>query len=462
MKFKYNIVIVISCLVLGFTSCSIDEIKPINQLVEETVITNKKSARNFLNGIYNKHRGSMPKIATVTDAAGVEQVMSRQIWGATGFDVNAPLNDGRALTDIYSQYYVIINATNFFIELIEASNAGDLTPQVKKEMISEAKFFRAQAHFNLLRMFGQFYDKTSALGIVTSITPYRGKIEKARSSVQETYDIILADLQYAADNGPSGVNHYLVSATTAKALLAKVQLYAGDYTNAAINALAAINNTDGYALATSYGAVFADRWGTETLFAPFINGGTESSFYDMANYIRNSAPSAIFKNIADASTGAVDGTRDARYVFAYDTAPGVNGNGKYQYGSYSPTDNGGNTFFFLRLSEVYLIYAEAEARRPGGVLADALAKVNKIRNRADAGLPAKVLSDKATLLADIRNEKMLELFRETGESYYDLVRYDRLGDVSASAIKATMTADKLIFPIPLAALAGNSLLVPNP
>ncbi|MCK0131642.1 RagB/SusD family nutrient uptake outer membrane protein [Flavobacteriaceae bacterium F08102] len=100
-------------------------------------------------------------------------------------------------------------------------------------------------------------------------------------------------------------------------------------------------------------------------------------------------------------------------------------------------------------------------RCPGGSMTDALDKLNDIRFRA--GVPLKSFVDKATLLEDIRLEKSLELYCETGENWFDLVRYDQLGDIDASFVKPTITSDnKLIFPIPNNALLGNTLLIQNP
>ena len=181
-------------------------------------------------------------------------------------------------------------------------------------------------------------------------------------------------------------------------------------------------------------------------------------------------PSSYFTNIADLSDGvadAVDETSgeplsgyDSRYQYNYglDTV-GPNGGGKYPLAG--ATAGQGHTYFYMRMAEVYLIHAEAEARRQGGSLSSALGSLNAVRDRANMEL--KVLSDKSTLLEDILEEKLLELFLEDAETWYDFVRYDRIGDINISDYKSTITSEsQLIFPLPLAATAGNELLVPNP
>ena len=110
---------------------------------------------------------------------------------------------------------------------------------------------------------------------------------------------------------------------------------------------------------------------------------------------------------------------------------------------------------------MYLVFAEAEARRVGGDLDLALDHLNEIRTRAT--LTLKTLSDQATLLEDIRQEKLLELFYENGEPWFDLVRYHTLGNLDALAVKPTLTnVNQFILPIPLQVMIANNTIIPNP
>lgn len=467
---------VLACLFIGMvTGCSIEDIKPINQLTEETVITNETSANAVLNRIYNRNRSLyFSSFASVLGYYGIEQNVLSGLFGDDGFNTNNVQDDSEILQNIYIESYAIINEANFFIELLKSGAAVGLSDSRRNEMLAEARFFRALTHFKLLKIFGQFYDLSSPYGVVAITTPIRNNEAISRSNVQETYDTIIADLEYAMNNGPSGVGHIYVSATTAQALLSKVQLYMGDYANAANNALAVINNTDGYALETVYSDIFTKRWNSsEVLFAPFADGLNEDN--TSTGYVFNgqsvASPSNLFKDIADASDGNMDGVEDefgtpfdgydTRFLYTYSNATaGPNSNGKYPFQDYSSNGDQGNTYYFLRMAEVYLIYAEAEARRPGGDLNTALEKLNDVRFRA--GEPLKNLTDRSTLLADIRNDKMIELCSENGEPYFDLIRYDRMGDIDASILKATLADAKHTFPIPASAMAGNTSLVPNP
>lgn len=450
-------------------SCSIDNVQPRNILLEDNVITDETTAVNVLNRVYNSGTrnyfyGNSDGIVTNFTAAGIEANVLDASGSLTQFNTNNVLDDSQILQDVYSDMYYTINLTNFFIEIVERGDAN-VSDERKNELVAEAKFFRALCHFNLLRTFGQFYDLNSSYGIVLSTSPIKSDQEFARSSVQEAYNLITEDLQFASTNAAGSREHYYASATTAKALLSKVQLYMGDYENASQNALAVINNTDGYALDTDYANVFSDRWGTETIFAAYVEADTEGE--QGAGFLRSTlGPSLFLTDLADAQDGVASNGNsdytdgyDPRFMLQFDTTSSLPYGGKYPY---APNGlNEGNTVKILRMGEIYLIYAEAEARRIGGDLNASLDKLNDLRTRVS--IAPRTLSGQAALLQDILKEKELELFFETGENWFDLVRYESLGDINVSDIKPTITSEnKLIYPIPMEALLGNNLLIQNP
>lgn len=472
MKSIYIKLILVFLLSLTTNSCSVDNVVPLNTLIEDTVIRDEESAIAFLNRIYNTYRGPglggrKPLLDTAVtarlSAASQELVLGNPDF--FGFDQHNVQPSASVLQEVYTQEYFTINNANFFIELIEAGNAN-ISTERENELLAEARFFRGYSHFNLLRFFGQFYDLSSEFGIVTFTRPVRGAEAVARNTVQATYDLIIEDLEFVANNAQDSRPHYYITSTTARAALAKVQLYMGDYDAAATNALAVINNTDGYALVGDYADIFNTKYGPETLFAPFAgNGGFGSQEGNMSAFLydnRFTFPSNYLKTLADAQDGipgdgSTDNTTgyDPRFSFGFDQTAM---NPKYPF---LTPNQPGNTVNMLRMGEVYLIYAEAEARRAGGNLTNALNRLNDIRTRA--GVAPKVLNSQDDLLADIRDEKLLELYRETGESWFDLVRYDRLNNIDATALIPTITnANQLIYPIPRNALTGNNLLVQNP
>ncbi len=119
-------------------------------------------------------------------------------------------------------------------------------------------------------------------------------------------------------------------------------------------------------------------------------------------------------------------------------------------------DNG-NDYPFYRLSEMYLI--KAEALNEQGQTAAAIAEVNRVRARVS--MPALATSlTQAQARTAIRNERLFELVGEA-KRRQDLVRYGEFTS-RAWAFKAASGAHKVLFPIPQAQIEINPQLRQNP
>lgn len=472
MKIFSKILMVLMGFGMTFSACKIDDIKPMNALTDENVISNEATAQSVLNSVYAKSRVFYTAMSGyLIEFLGNGLVSLQPAYGSQNMDVNDVRFTDDFISAYYPEQYQLINQANWLVSLLEEGKAVGLGEQRKNEMMAEARCLRAMAHFNVLRLYGQFYDLNSTYGIVIRTTPGKGLENLPRKTVQQSYDAIVADLEFAAANGPTGVAHRLVSRTTAKAFLAKAYLYMGNYGAAAAQALAVIGNTDGYALENQYADVFKNRFDSkETLFSPFVDGLQEQA--GPVYQIRGSTFSTDLEQLANAAVagpGSLSGAGsgyDPRFSYVYaQNSKGINNNGKYPFYVSDPGNGSafGNTIYPLRMAEVYLIYAEAKARLATGVDADAVLRVNEIRKRAGVVLSPIAPADKKALLLAIYQEKMLELVGENGEHWFDMVRYDRLGDIAAATTKPSIAnVNKLIMPIPQTARAGNKELVQNP
>ncbi len=458
--------LLILAVVITISSCSIDDIEPINKLTVENTIRDEASAQLVLNGVYDLGRAFDVSFFPLHLAAYGDEGLIAGVSGDRGFNTNEVPVENRFLTNLYNGHYKIINNANFLIQELEAGKAIGISEERKAEMISEAKFQRAFSYFNLLRYFGQYYDLSSSYGVVLRTTFSTELESKPRNSVQETYNLIEADLEYAVANGPVFIEHFYSGSLAAKALLAKVKLYEGKYAEAALLAEEVIYNGEGYALEMNYNDIFTNRFNSsEVIFAPFAGPGAEGG--SNMNLISRTSYSEYLRSLADAQVGAADdgslegpgSDYDPRFSFAYsDETQGDNSQAKYPFGYTSSSKN--NTLYHLRLAEMYLVHAEA-LTRAGGDTGLALLSLNTIRERA--GVEPKEFVDIPTLLEDIRQEKLLELFFENGEPLFDLVRYDVLGNLDASSIKPTLNNEnKFVLPIPSEVLIGNNTLVQNP
>lgn len=430
-------------------SCNVDNFLPEGVLTEKTLITDEATAQVALNGIYVASRANANGVEGLTIALtlyGAEQKLSLGPSPGlqTFFDNNvkpaAVDRSGGTLFTFYTKSYTLINLSNFFISKVEKGVPG-LSKEKTNQMLAEAKTLRANAYFMLLRVFGQFYDINSQYGVVATAQVIDGFTQLKRNTVSETYNLIISDLEFAVKYASNTKEHFYVNKSFSEGLLAKVYLYKGDFPKATIHAKNVIDDlgTD-FALEDSYSSIFEQGiQSKEVLYAPYFkkDSGEENVIGFSSNTIK---PSDYFAGFANS---------DPRYTFTFDPNP------DNILGTYNKYPSTGSSFYYLRVAEVYLIYAEALIRSEGDAQkTNALAALNKIRDRV--GVPAKTYVNKATFLEDVRKEKMIELCVENAESWFDLVRYDRLGDLQANTIKSGITnKNKLIFPIALSTLANN-------
>jgi hypothetical protein len=121
----------------------------------------------------------------------------------------------------------------------------------------------------------------------------------------------------------------------------------------------------------------------------------------------------------------------------------------------------------IRLSEIYLNYAEATLRGGNGSLTEALNKINLIRTRAYGNTTGNIASTALTLNF-VLDERARELFWE-GQRRTDLVRYNYfttntyLWPFKGNAPSGSAVGSfRNLFPIPSNTLQVNSNLTQNP
>lgn len=463
MKFN-KIIYSLIAISLAFTSCDIvnplDDLEPKYQLVEENTYTDAGKVEAAMNGIYAGWRmtGTWYHPGNIMALSG----NYKYIYG-NDYDTNNVQPDERNNKSAYSSYYQMIQRSSFLIDNLKGEKEiASLNDDRRLEIEGEARLSRAMCHFALLEQYGQFYDMNSKFGIVTRSAASREMETPARNTVNEVYDVIIEDLDFAIANAPASSVHYKFSQTVAKAWKAKVLLYMGEYANAATMALDVMADSN-YALEATYPDIFSKGYNSqEVLFSPLMKAWTEHTSVLVGNYYIVGNIKTIADNEATGAGDDVTGVGyDSRYAFTH--IEGVSMGKPNQKYAFRPSGTGdqANSLYNMRMAEVYLIYAEAKARSASGVDAEALAKLNAIRMRA--GMSVKSPATKAELLEAIRIEKALELHNEMGQPWFDMVRYHKLGDINIFSIKSTITTDdQLILPIPKSALAGNNVLDQNP
>jgi hypothetical protein len=118
-------------------------------------------------------------------------------------------------------------------------------------------------------------------------------------------------------------------------------------------------------------------------------------------------------------------------------------------------------YMIFRLTEVYLIRAEAAVRMPNPNLSSAIADVNIIRNRAGLANSTADITSQTAVLAAVLHERQTEMCFEWGSRWFDLKRTGNAGTV-LTAEKSGWQPNAALYPIPQAQRQLNSLLTQNP
>lgn len=444
MKYKILILLILT---ITFNACnSVDDLNPTFRLDLDKAIIDEASANTVLSGLYSKLRdaGFVTGVNTIHSAMGL--TYQDDFGTVSDLASNEPRTSGAAVTDFYLGCYSIIQEANVFLQNIAIVDAAKFGGEdVKNNLIGEARFLRALGHFYLLKGFGKFYDATSNLGVVVRLEPAKELV--ARSTVTQTYEAINNDLDFAINN-LTNFETYKANAVAAKGLKAKVKLYEKEYAMAATLASEAIAEAEGngktfpevFAHTFSYlgdnGNVVSAHESSSLLFGPYTNTTNERGNLSLVTN------STYFDSAYDVLAG-FNGLFDPRYPLIAEAQKG------FDFIGVNFDIENAPTLMFLRLEELYLIHAEAELRKQGGSFNVAKNSLNKIRTRTAVDLASDTSTTPTELLEAIRIEKLLELATETGEEFFDIVRYHSEGNLIASNIKNTMTNENFfILPIP--------------
>lgn len=227
---------------LAFTACdSLIDLEPDNQTRAEEVLRTEADAQELLNSCYDV-------LANTFD--GQSQVLSELPSDNLARPATSPFFTevylrntnffNSTINDFLKQPYITIFRINSLFASFDEIEG--LTASKQTQIEAEARFLRAINYFDLVNKFAQPYGYTSdnshpGIGMRQTITAE----PLPRSSVQEVYDQLLADLLFAEANLPETNGNYATS-WAAKALLAKVYFQMHDYTSALAKASEVIDN----------------------------------------------------------------------------------------------------------------------------------------------------------------------------------------------------------------------------
>lgn len=430
MKKIINIILI--SLAIGFSSCAdFLDMEPTTSVSADGSIQTVDDAEVMLNGLMYKMSSSYyygRNFILYGDTKGGDLAIRSQ---GRGYDALYTFNhsaSSNSYSTYWSQMYNCMAQVNNIIENIDILEAAD-SEENFSHIKGQALTTRANIYYDLVRLYGQPYnmDKT-AYGVPDITEVLDASAQPSRATVAENYDRIISDLTTAIGYMDKGSEDGYHSYYSNLALQARVYLSMDNYDNA-LTAAEEIINSGEYQLYENdnwYNS-WTSEFGSESIFEIKIcvdeaDLGTSSlGYYLMCKGTTTSAmgqfmASDYFLNRLGEDADDVRWSVMTEDETSTTEAP--------RYGScvkYSLGDKGSTTAVnikVIRLSEIYLIAAEAALSSSSPDKDKAVGYLNEIRKRA----PNLDLATTATITLDmILDEKSKELFAE-GHRYFDMLR----------------------------------------
>lgn len=314
-------------------------------------------------------------------------------------------------------HYGVISSYNSVINGIDKANGG--TESQKKALKAEALLGRAYECLNLINEYGKPYNSATAVqdpGIQLVTSDDVGQEVPARSTVQQTYDFILTDINAALENLPddNAKNRFRPSKAAAYSLLARVYLYMRNYTLAQKNAELALTSSPSSVMVNYNNITAASPF-------PAVSIRTDAIYARLGSNVN-------FPTIDFMQRHNVRDTRLKRYYVPDNGAiPTQRGVVFYSFGgnAYGRYSNTGTS-----VQEMKLIIAEGAAR--GGDLTVALKQLDDVRkNRIETGFyQAYQSNDPEFVLQKVLDERTFE-FPGNATHWFDMRRLDTEGRMAA-------------------------------
>lgn len=454
---NYKLIILFT-FVAGLAACGkyLDRPEP-DQAIGKDQLTDKDMAL-LVRGAYQSMSGTWPPQSYPMTDIYSDDIISLQGGNPAQFNpqayeaCNPSAGDGFGIGRYYIAAYTSIGNANFILEKIGASNAPAL-----RQLRGEALVIRAHAYNQLAELHG-------GVVLITSVEADIDKIRRPKSTEAEVLNQVEKDLEDAIPLLNDFTTPKAASKQTAQLLLARVSLQRGKHARAKELAEAVITSGVRGLSAGSFSRIFRynsparemlwqmsdgpmstayERYGLFSFYSPappFLGNGTGLTSMDdalVAAYEPTDTRLEVVRKARQSATG-----RDVAYMLKFSTDTLQSASAVYCM------------YPLIRISEAYLISAEADARRN----TVALGRFNELRTARNASVKTSAdFVDAAAFLKEIETERRRELVGE-GRRWQDMKRFGSAVPFLTSKGRA---ATRLYFPFTNAELLRNPKLEQN-
>lgn len=434
-------------LTMGMASCGEDyfDVDMDQNKTSETAFSSAKDVKNGMIGAYyalGNYRFYGRNVVAIGDMASDIAKADASSGHFVMLNTYQVTDTDGDLTDTWNYGYKVIDrcvrTINGAEKLLEAGVTEDDEYSISS-YLSQCYALRALATFTLTNLFGLPYQPGGAntqLGIILiKDKPYTNTDEVHRSTVAECYEQILSDIEkakelYTDESEMNGSAQFYFNMAAIYALEARVNLFMGNYAKASEAAQNAIDERDSEGVGADK---YAAMWKSNAISNEDILTISKTNDDNLSANALNTLYGSYGGTVSPYVTGLF-GENDVRAtVLDYD---------QYKYVGLSGAAAVSNIPIF-RVSEMYLIIAECEARL-GNI--DAAQEAVCFTAERDADFDAEALpTTKDELLSFINDERVRELYLE-GHRWFDARRQGM--KITVASTKKDFDIAKFVYPIP--------------
>ena len=352
-------------------------------------------------------------------------------WGTRDIDQNNISTSNSNMSRWWNQLYVVIYRCNAFMEAIASYSDEDFEGNRKQEMISEARYIRAWAHYQLVTHWG-------GVPVVQNVN----NDLPARDSEETVWEFVIGELEAIKESITPFRDASYASPQAVYALLARIYLVRGDKEKAMAYSKKLMEDPT-FELAADYASIWRKESKEMIMqWQATVNDALGLGFF-VSGHGRYEFP--VTQELYAAFEEG-DLRKDATVEVLDTPQSGYD----LSCAKYYITGNGDDAIPVSRISEAYLIYAEAAGRENG---LDALNEVREIRGLKPILSVASDEEYETILLQERRVEFACEGLRWT-----DLKRTGRASEF----LPTIASPNQLLYPIPVSAIDNNPNLKQNP
>ncbi|WP_289055133.1 RagB/SusD family nutrient uptake outer membrane protein [Carboxylicivirga marina] len=451
-----------------------------------------------------------PSVMMFTDANGYDQVQTDigYNWAGNNLDYSDRLHTSRECQIIWNDMYAIIANSNRVIGAIDPETTEPLT----KFYLAQGLAARSFSYWVLAQLFQFNYVGHETAACVPIVTDENSEIVAfdgaPRATVQEVYDLMLADLntaiamlEDAQDEGVMRADKRYIDLAVAYGLRARVNLTMHNYVAAAADATSAIDESSAMPAAItdvnkpSFVSVSEGNWMWGIIIAetdPVVTSGIVNypshlgslnwgyAWYNGGRQINkklfNSMPATDVRKgwFLDENLSSPNLDAEQAATMAYVGYPAYTHVKFAPYNNVNETSTNANDIPLMRIEEMHLIKAEAEAMS-GGNGVTTLENFIKTYRDPDYVCP---VSGTTAVQDEVWRHRRIEFWGE-GMNWFDIMRLNKgvdrrgCGYPNPSMIFNIEAGDQiLVWRLPEAEIQANKALeesdnnpsapIPNP